>query len=307
MNKQGWPYTNDVDPEIYKDKADWPKISIVTPSYNQGQFIEETILSILNQNYPNLEYIIIDGGSTDNTVEIIKKYEDRITYWVSEPDKGQSHAINKGFEKATGEIFAYLNSDDCYYPEILKKIVSQFYGTNKPTLVYGNSLNGSKFDKIDFCIKGNNQPFNPHLGYGHIPQPSAFWSKTKIQFDTQFQFTMDQDYWTKLFDGGYDFKYLDENIAFYREHTEAKGHSIKNIMWVEELILSLNSLKKQPSEINEISFLNDFHSKLTNYYRVFLENSKNKKELIQNWKHIVQTNPKIGFKTLRYFVSLLRK
>jgi len=81
-----------------------PKISIVTPSFNQGKFLEKTILSVLNQGYPNLEYIIIDGGSTDESVEIIKKYADRLTYWESEPDRGQSHAINKGFERATGEI-----------------------------------------------------------------------------------------------------------------------------------------------------------------------------------------------------------
>jgi glycosyltransferase involved in cell wall biosynthesis len=91
-----------------------PKISIVTPSFNQGMFLEKTILSVLEQGYPNLEYIIIDGGSSDNSVEIIKKYEKHLAYWESEPDQGQSHAINKGFERATGEIFGWLNSDDWY-------------------------------------------------------------------------------------------------------------------------------------------------------------------------------------------------
>lgn len=99
-----------------------PRISIVTPSYNQGSFIEETIQSVLSQNYSNLEYIIIDGGSTDNTVEVIRKYETQITYWVSEPDRGQTHAINKGLEKSTGEIWSYLNSDDLLYPGSLDLI-----------------------------------------------------------------------------------------------------------------------------------------------------------------------------------------
>jgi glycosyltransferase involved in cell wall biosynthesis len=103
-------------PELMPNGKPWPKISIVTPSYNQGKYIEETIRSVIMQGYPNLEYIVIDGGSTDNTVEIIKKYQNNISYWVSEKDKGQTHAINKGFEKATGDIVAYLNSDDVYMP-----------------------------------------------------------------------------------------------------------------------------------------------------------------------------------------------
>jgi glycosyltransferase involved in cell wall biosynthesis len=107
-------------------KSELPKISIVTPSFNQGRFIEKTILSVIEQDYPNLEYIIIDGGSTDESVEIIKKYEKHLAYWVSEPDRGQSHAINKGFERATGEIFGWLNSDDWYHPGALKALAEAF-------------------------------------------------------------------------------------------------------------------------------------------------------------------------------------
>ena len=98
------------------------KISIITPSYNQGEYIEKTIKSILDQGYPNLEYIIMDGGSNDETVEIIKKYEDKITFWQSEPDKGQTDAINKGFEKCTGDIVTWLCSDDYYEPNVLFEI-----------------------------------------------------------------------------------------------------------------------------------------------------------------------------------------
>src|ERR1700733_14532761 len=102
----------------------YPKISIVTPSYNKGQYIEQTIQSVLDQNYPNLEYIIIDGGSTDNTIEIIEKYAPYLKYWVSEKDKGQANAINKGLQYCTGEIFNWLNSDDYLEPDSLEKIAA---------------------------------------------------------------------------------------------------------------------------------------------------------------------------------------
>ena len=104
----------------------YPKISIITPSYNQGQFLEQTIVSVLGQNYPNLEYVIIDGGSTDNSVEIIKKYEQHLAYWVSEKDKGQADAINKGLKFCTGEIFNWLNSDDYLENGALYKIAAAF-------------------------------------------------------------------------------------------------------------------------------------------------------------------------------------
>src|SRR4030042_6265175 len=113
QGKTGWPWTEE-SPQLHNtmpDGSPWPKISIVTPSFNQGQFIEETIRSVLLQGYSDLEYIIIDGGSKDDSIELIRKYEKWLTYWVSEPDHGQSHAINKGFRKASGEIVAWLNSD----------------------------------------------------------------------------------------------------------------------------------------------------------------------------------------------------
>src|SRR5215211_5038115 len=102
------------------------KLSVVTPSFNQGKFLEQTILSVLSQNHEQLEYIIIDGGSTDESVEIIKRYADRLAYWVSEKDRGQVHAINKGLEHVTGDILAFINSDDVYLPGTFNAVMTHF-------------------------------------------------------------------------------------------------------------------------------------------------------------------------------------
>ena len=135
--KSGWPWTVETPPVplARPDGSPWPRISIVTPSYNQGQFIEETIRSVLLQGYPDLEYIIIDGGSTDQSVEIIKKYEAWLTYSVSENDGGQSHAINKGFERATGVLLSWLNSDDVLLPDALAAVAARLSSSAVKVLV----------------------------------------------------------------------------------------------------------------------------------------------------------------------------
>ena len=120
--------------------SNFPKVSIITPSYNQGRFLEASILSILEQDYPNLEYIIVDGGSKDESAEIIKKYQDRLTWWVSEKDKGHADALNKGFSHATGEILAWLNSDDTYLPGAFENIVDAFGASTSADLPRRNCL-----------------------------------------------------------------------------------------------------------------------------------------------------------------------
>ena len=133
---------------ILNKDPNYPKISIVTPSYNQAQFLERTILSVLNQNYPNLEYIIIDGSSTDESIDIIKRYEKYLNYWVSEKDRGQSHALNKGFYKARGDICGWLNADDLFLPDVFVKVIFAFKLSPNKKIVFGDYLNIDKNDNI---------------------------------------------------------------------------------------------------------------------------------------------------------------
>ena len=195
--------------------AEGLKISIVTPSYNQGEFLEETICSILDQGYPDLEYIIIDGGSTDNSPDIIKKYEKYLAYWVSEKDNGQAHAINKGFSRATGEIFAYLNADDKYCPWALKTINNIFsdctevqwlvslwqlhwnvHGDPTPGMAVPGYTRKAFFEGRTL---GNSDRF-----LGWIQQESTFWRKNLWQkaggfVNEDLKYAMDFELWSRFY------------------------------------------------------------------------------------------------------------
>lgn len=182
-----------------------PKISIVTPSYNQGQYLEKTIRSVLDQNYPNLEYLIIDGGSTDNSVEIIKRYEKKLKYWASEPDQGQSHAINKGFALAEGEIFGWLNSDDCLTEHALEAVAEMYH--HNPSA--GAYVGAGEFVDIKGRVTKRKELTGisldllfKWLDYSAIMQPSCFFSKTAWSsvggLDESAHFAMDLDLWLKI-------------------------------------------------------------------------------------------------------------
>jgi glycosyltransferase involved in cell wall biosynthesis len=181
-----------------------PKISIVTPSYNQGRFIEQTIRSVLLQGYPNLEYIVIDGGSTDNSVEIIKKYEEWLTYWVSEPDRGQSHAINKGFEKASGEIYAWLNSDDYLQKNALKNVATAYRVSPEAGGWFGGCSSVDKDDKPLYVRWPNRLDVESIAKWNEdrVGQPACFFSKKAWHecgpLDENLHYAMDFDLWIKI-------------------------------------------------------------------------------------------------------------
>jgi glycosyltransferase involved in cell wall biosynthesis len=217
---------------------EYPKISIVTPSFNQGQFIEETILSVLNQNYPYLEYIIIDGGSTDNSVDIIKKYQQHFTYWVSEKDKGQANAINKGLKLCTGDIFNWLNSDDYLEPGALHKIAVAF-ADNNVQMVAGKVRNFSTTEEEiipnqKLSAKGL-MCWEPGVKF---VQPGVWMRREMIAqcggIDEQFHYAFDWDLYIRYLYCFPNVKEMNELLLHFRLHENSKTQSLSERFTIEE-------------------------------------------------------------------------
>lgn len=178
-----------------------PSVSIITPSLNQGKFIEKTILSVLSQDYPDIEYIIVDGGSTDNTLNILSKYNDRIK-WISESDRGQADAVNKGISMARGEILGWLNSDDTYNPGAVRKAVDKFMSDQHLIMVYGDAFLIDKDDRIDGDYPTEEFSLRRLLDSCFICQPAVFLKKEVTKtvgiLDASLQTCMDYEYWIRV-------------------------------------------------------------------------------------------------------------
>lgn len=208
-----------------------PKISILTPSYNQGQYIEQTIQSILNQNYPNLEYIVIDGGSTDNTVEILKKYDQHITYWVSEKDRGQSHAINKGIEKCTGVLFNWLNSDDYLEPGALHKIAQTYLETGANIIVGTTKIHNINTGEESEIVTKEFDSLGKTISRINFWQPSCYLLLEDVkkvgQVTEEQHYGMDTEMYIKilLMKGHKGIKVIPDIISHYRIHEASKTGS----------------------------------------------------------------------------------
>jgi len=222
-----------------------PKISVITPSYNQAEYIKETIDSVLSQNYPNLEYWVIDGGSTDGTLAILKKFGKKIN-WLSEKDSGQSEAINKGLKKATGDVLAYLNSDDIYLPGTLKKVGDYFYTRQSIDWLTGDyqiidqhghlTPNHWLITTYKRFLMSIYSPTILKITDSMLPQPSTFWSRKAYQkvgeFRTDFHYVLDYDYWLRL-SQHFKLHYIKEPLSGFRAQPSSKSQTDRKTFLIE--------------------------------------------------------------------------
>ena len=202
-----------------------PKLSIVTPSFNQGRFLEETILSVLDQNYPDLEYIVIDGGSTDKSVDVIKRYEKHLAYWISEKDRGQVHAINKGIEKTTGDIFGFINSDDLYLPGTFATVAEHFETHPESEWVCGDTVMFGDGRADELIETGVPKSAAHCLSWAYnAPQPGHFWQRELIAggFDEAWPYDFDHDLYVRLLLAGHKCEHIPQAFARYRLHDASK-------------------------------------------------------------------------------------
>ena len=214
-------------------------ISIVTPSFNQDRYIEKTIQSVLSQDYPQIEYLIVDGGSSDDTVNIIRKYEDRLAWWVSEKDRGQTDAINKGFARARGGILAWLNSDDTYEPGAVAAAARYLQEHPEVGMVYGDCNYINEHGEVVGKFRSTQTSYRLlRRGYTHIPQQTMFFRAELWRqvgpLDPSFYFAMDYDLWTRLAARA-EIRYLPRTWANFRLHNSAKTLLADEYCWPEML------------------------------------------------------------------------
>jgi len=230
-------------------------VSIITPSYNQARYLEITIQSVLAQDYPRIEYIVIDGASTDGSIEIIQKYETRLAYWISEKDKGQADAINKGIARAKGDIIAWLNSDDYYLPNTISSAVKVFDENPDVAMTYGDMLAVDEHGKTINILKYKQLSLEDLLCFQIIGQPAVFFRREAYEktggLDTTFHFLLDHHLWIRIAEQG-KILHIPQTWATARYHAEAKNRA-KAAEFGREAFDILAWAKSQPELADEIS------------------------------------------------------
>jgi glycosyltransferase involved in cell wall biosynthesis len=203
-----------------------PLVSIITPSFNQAPFLEQTILSVLGQDHPRLEYLLVDGASTDGSWEIIQKYASRLDWWVSEPDRGQAEAINKGLSRAKGEYLAWLNSDDIYLPGAISNMVSAFAANPSAGLVFGDVLAIDEHGQTTNLLRYGNWSLLDLMRFRVIGQPSIFMRRSVLEqvgsLDASYHYLLDHQLWLRMAQVG-GMYYLPETLSGARFHTASKN------------------------------------------------------------------------------------
>lgn len=237
----GWPWTqaSSALPSVRSDGSPWPRVSIVTPSFNQGQFLEETIRSILLQGYPNLEYIVIDGGSTDETLDVIRKYERWIDYWVSEKDQGQADAINKGLARCTGEIFQFINSDDYLAPGAIAAVATAMERHDAVAgVVIDFDPDGVETRLASRDLRAANFVTKPASYLYHQP---GVWLRTEMAkalggFEIRWRYKFDWVFQLRYAERWPRVAYIDDVLVYFRLHRSSKTVAEGMGFWEEELV-----------------------------------------------------------------------
>lgn len=236
--RSGWPWDAPPTswPAAQPNGRPWPRISIVTPSYQQGAFLEATIRSVLLQGYPNLDYSVIDGGSTDESLAIIQKYAPYLSYWVSELDEGQAHAINKGLRRSTGDIMGWLNSDDILLAGALWHIARAFADPRVKVVTGWRKIYDAqgRFRRNSFDGLTTTTTLRYHCT---IAQETTYWRREVWErvgeLDAGLRYTMDYDYWQRMLDAGYDFTLLPVYLGGFRQHPASKGAQMEAVRQAE--------------------------------------------------------------------------
>ena len=283
-------------------------ISIITPSFNQAKYLEATIESVLSQDYPRIEYIVIDGASTDGSVEIIKKYENRLAFWVSEKDKGQADAINKGLARAKGDILAWLNSDDYYLPYAISSAVKVFEDNPDVVIVYGNMLAVDEHGKTINILKYRQLSLEDLLCFQIIGQPAVFFRRESFErtvgLDTTFHFLLDHHLWIRIAQQG-KILHVPQTWSAARYHAEAKNRA-KAAEFGREAFRVLDWVKSQPELAGVISRVE--RRARASAHRVdarYLLDGGQSGPALKSWTRALLIHPPTALARLNLFVSAL--
>ena len=288
--------------------SNFPKISVITPSYQQGEFIEETILSVVNQRYPNVEHFVFDGGSTDSTTEVLEKNSKHLTYWESEKDRGQSHAANKGLEKATGDFVLILNSDDLVLPGAFLYIAEQLEKDPSMKWIAGQSLvfgeSRPVYDLMPVIVPSKSELW---IVDQCIPHPSTYVHRSLYEkhgpYDEDMGFALDFEYWARMKMAGETFHIRNRPLSAFRFHGESKSVTLQDRRRRDQAtILGRYQDKLSPSQLSAVkSYQLELEVSNNFYALVYLALDGKVAEAKAEWHKLAKLNPQA--KKYRAFYS----